>query len=491
MKFSKQTLSNLTGKAKKLINTPVKKAVITTVAIAAIAFHPYPVAFADNSKLTTVYYVYLNDTYLGTVTNKNVVNKIISEKLKTMEQSYKNMNLQLGSQLKFIPEQVFESTANNEKTLDNLENAIQLKTEAAAIIIDGKPAVYLENKAAAEDAIKKLKLQYVTEDQLKELEARSENKNAALPPLKENETRILNIQLSKSISVESEKVTPEQIFTADQAVSYLQKGTLEETKYKVKDGDVLGSIANGNGLKLADLLALNPGLTADSVLKIDQEINITVPKPFIEVVIEKEMNQQEEIPFQNQVTEDSSMNKGDSKVSQEGQNGLQNVTYHISEKNGAAITKDVTKQEVLKQPVNRVVVQGTKVIPSRGEGSFAWPTVGGYISSGMGYRWGKLHKGIDIARPSNPTIKAADNGVVTFAGWDSGGYGNKVIINHQNGFTTLYGHMSSISVSVGQTVSKGQAIGIMGATGDATGVHLHFEVSKNGALQNPQGILGR
>ncbi len=489
MKFSKQTLSNLTDKAKKYINTPVKKAVITTVAIAAIAFHPYPVAFADNSKLTTVYYVYLNDTYLGTVTNKNIVNKIIAEKVKTMEKSYKDLDFQIGTQLKFIPEQVFESTADNQKTIKNLENAIEFKAEAAAIIIDGKPAVYLENKAAAEDAIKKLKLQYVTEEQLKEFESRSAN--SELPPLKDNETRILNIQLSKKVSVESEAASPGEILNEDQAVSFLQKGTLEETKYKVKDGDVLGSIANDNGLKLTDVLALNPGLTADSVLKIDQEINITVPKPFVEVVVEKEMNQQEAIPFETQVTDDASMNKGDSKVTQEGQEGLQSVTYHVSEKNGAAITKDVTKQSVLKQPVNRVVVQGTKVIPSRGEGSFAWPTGGGYVSSQMGYRWGKLHKGIDIARPSNPTIKAADNGVVTFAGWDSGGYGNKVIINHQNGFTTLYGHMSSISVRVGQTVSKGQAIGIMGATGDATGVHLHFEVTKNGALQNPLSFLGR
>ena len=122
------------------------------------------------------------------------------------------------------------------------------------------------------------------------------------------------------------------------------------------------------------------------------------------------------------------------------------------------------------------------MIPSRGEGRFAWPTVGGYISSPMGYRWGKMHKGIDIARPSNRTIKAADNGVVVFAGWDSGGYGNKIIIDHRNGFRTLYAHMSSLKVSVGQTVSKGSAIGIMGATGDATGVHLHFEVYKNGGL---------
>ncbi|MDV2888283.1 peptidase M23, partial [Alkalihalophilus pseudofirmus] len=82
-------------------------------------------------------------------------------------------------------------------------------------------------------------------------------------------------------------------------------------------------------------------------------------------------------------------------------------------------------KQILKQPVKRIIIKGTKVIPSHGEGSFAWPTAGGYISSQMGYRWGKLHKGIDIARPSDRTIKAADNGIVVSAGWGNG-YGNRI-----------------------------------------------------------------
>ncbi|MFK4998969.1 M23 family metallopeptidase [Bacillus sp. N9] len=125
------------------------------------------------------------------------------------------------------------------------------------------------------------------------------------------------------------------------------------------------------------------------------------------------------------------------------------------------------------------------MIPSRGTGSLAWPANGGYISSHMGHRWGKLHKGIDIARPSNYTIKAADNGVVVSAGWDNGGYGNKIVIDHQNGMRTVYAHLDSVGVSAGQTVEKGAAIGVMGSTGHSTGVHLHFEVYKNGKLENP------
>ncbi len=99
-------------------------------------------------------------------------------------------------------------------------------------------------------------------------------------------------------------------------------------------------------------------------------------------------------------------------------------------------------------------------------------------------RWGRYHKGIDIARPWDYTIKAADNGVVVSAGW-AGSYGNRIIIDHQNGMRTLYAHLSQINVSVGQTVAAGQKIGVMGSTGNSTGVHLHFEVYKNGVLQNP------
>ena len=420
--------TNFTEKAMKLINSPFKKSIIISVTIAALAFHTNPVALADNSKL---------------------------------------------------------STANDSHKVKRTAKAIDHKAQAAAIVIDGKPVVYLDSKNTAQDVIKKLKLQYVNEDQLTAVEAKSTSEQ----PLGQNETRILDLHLSADAAIEEVKAEPDQILSLDQAVSFLQKGTLEETKYKVKQGDVLGTIASEHQLKITDLIALNPGLTENSVLQIDQELNVTVLKPFVEVVVEKELNQQEEIPYQTEVTEDPNMANGESKVSQTGQAGLQSVTYHVIEQSGTAVKKDVTKQDIIKQPVNQIVVKGTKVIPSRGEGSFAWPAVGGYISSTMGYRWGKLHKGIDIARPSSPTIKAADNGVVVSAGWDNGGYGNKIVINHQNGFQTVYAHLSSIGVKAGQTVEKGSVIGVMGATGDATGVHLHFEVYKNGALQDPLSYI--
>ncbi|MEH7546772.1 MULTISPECIES: peptidoglycan DD-metalloendopeptidase family protein [Bacillaceae] len=466
----------------------LKTTVITAMAASVIAFSNGPIAFALSSNSTKIYHVYLNGTYVGNVTDKNVVNKLIAEKVDTARKSFTNVDLKIEPQVQYIPEQVINSTANNQETVSHFNNIFRLEAESSAIMIDGTPVVYLDNKDSAEEVIRKLKLQYVSEPQLDELEARSKQKDVVLPPLQENETRLLDVRLSKDVSVEEKNITPEKIMTADDALTFLQKGTLEEKKYAVASGDALETIAHKHGLKVGDLIALNPGLTAGSLLKVGEELNVTELKPFIEVIIDKEVSQKEVIPFANQVVEDASLPKGETKEKQPGQNGSRLVTYQISEQNGVAVKKEQSNEQNVVQPVNHIVVKGTKVIPSRGEGSFAWPTVGGYVSSKQGMRWGKLHKGIDIARPSNKTIKAADNGVVVFAGW-SNGYGNKIIIDHHNGFQTLYGHMSSLNVKAGQTVSKGTAIGIMGATGDATGVHLHFEVYKNGSLVNPLSYL--
>ena len=89
---------------------------------------------------------------------------------------------------------------------------------------------------------------------------------------------------------------------------------------------------------------------------------------------------------------------------------------------------------------------------------------------------------------TNRTIRAADYGTVVTAEYQSG-FGNKVVIDHNNGYRTIYAHLSSIDVQVGQTVKKGDGLGIMGTTGNSTGIHLHFEIYKNGALKNPMDYL--
>jgi murein DD-endopeptidase MepM/ murein hydrolase activator NlpD len=118
----------------------------------------------------------------------------------------------------------------------------------------------------------------------------------------------------------------------------------------------------------------------------------------------------------------------------------------------------------------------------------AWPT-NGTVTSGFGYRWGALHAGIDIANGVGTPIRAAKSGTVIVAGWNGGGYGNWVIIDHGGGFSTLYGHMSRIRTSEGASVKQGEQIGDMGSTGNSTGPHLHFETRVNGNAQDPTRYL--
>lgn len=142
---------------------------------------------------------------------------------------------------------------------------------------------------------------------------------------------------------------------------------------------------------------------------------------------------------------------------------------------------------------------GTTSTPVFTSGQFTWPCPGYYnLTSSFGTRWGRLHGGVDISSAGingKPIVAAAD-GVVIAAGYNKGGYGYWVMINHgkhgSNTFATVYGHMiSSPCVSSGQSVKAGQRIGNVGSTGDSTGPHLHFEIRVNGNRVDPMGYFSR
>ncbi len=118
---------------------------------------------------------------------------------------------------------------------------------------------------------------------------------------------------------------------------------------------------------------------------------------------------------------------------------------------------------------------------------FVWP-VSAPITSPFGWRWGRMHEGIDLGAAYGTPIAAAAAGVVIYAGWE-GGYGNLVVIDHGGGLATAYGHQSRIAVAAGQSVSQGEIIGYVGSTGHSTGPHLHFEVRVDGEAVDPLGYL--
>lgn len=135
---------------------------------------------------------------------------------------------------------------------------------------------------------------------------------------------------------------------------------------------------------------------------------------------------------------------------------------------------------------------GEETKPFSGQASetgWIWPTKG-MFSSGYGWRWGRMHKGIDLANNVGTPIVAAKAGRITFSGWDDGGYGYKVLIEHADGSFSLYAHNSRLAVRVGQLVEQGDLISYMGSTGRSTGPHLHFEIHPPGrGAINPMQFL--
>lgn len=151
------------------------------------------------------------------------------------------------------------------------------------------------------------------------------------------------------------------------------------------------------------------------------------------------------------------------------------------------VPQGVMPQPKVEKPVSRIaqVPQTPDAGSVTAVGNFVWPA-SGRITQGYSF----YHRAIDIANQGGGPILAADAGVITAAGWPSSwGYGNRIIIDHGNGFETLYAHLSVIQVQVGQRVNRGDVIGQMGTTGRSTGIHLHFEIRHGGALVNPMNYL--
>ncbi len=460
-----------------------KKITLTVSLLSLVTFN---LAFAngeesDNS-INKIYHVYLGDTYIGPVTNEESVTEIVEQKEKEASLQYENMEVDASSDVSLVPEHVFSFEIDDTNTLEKLNTELEVQTPAFAMKIDEEPVAYFKSEQDYEEAIHQLKLEYVTEKELQQLESNVSKE------LAKNESRLLEVSVVENLAIENTKVNPEQILTPEKAVDYLKTGSVEQELYAVQKGDVLGKIAKKHNLSVAELLKLNPDINENTILQIGQKLNVTVEKPLVNVKVVYEKSRVEKIDFTKIVEENDSMYKGEKIVKQEGEYGKKKVEYVITELNGKRVEKAVTEETVLSEPSDRVVVVGTKVVSDRGTGAFAWPTSGGYISSNMGNRWGEFHRGIDIARPSNYNITASDNGVVTFAGWD-GTYGQKIVVDHNNGYETLYAHLSEIKVTVGQVVPQGSIIGIMGSTGNSTGTHLHFEVHKNGSYVNPLTLL--
>lgn len=460
-----------------------------------------------NANTVPFYHVYVNGENIGTIQDDEQLDKLFEEKQKFYQEKYPAANMVLNTDgITTKVDRDFKPEVKSEETLTKLDSMLKAYARGVELKVNGETVAIVKDQQTAQAAIEAAKAKYApavaqTKSKVTTVAYKATSASAAKSG---DDGNIKSVQVKEKLSLSHTKADPNKVLDVKEAVNALTGTKDEPIVYKVKEGDTISSIAKAHGMKRAEVVALNPGLQ-EKYLQIGAELELSKPvSPLtvrtVETVTEKMASKPETI-----VRTSAELPKGKRKVVRPGRDGVKTVSYIVTKENGKVVTKQWTGQQVVKESLPEVVYKGTKVeekkktvTPSTTEAKsssvtksssssmFAWPVSGARITSSYGQRWGRTHEGTDMV--GGRTIMASAAGTVVFAG-RQGSYGNAVIVDHGNGYQTLYGHMSSIAVRSGQSVGQGSTLGIMGSTGRSTGIHLHFEIRKNGVQLNPMKYL--
>ncbi len=301
---------------------------------------------------------------------------------------------------------------------------------------------------------------------------------------------VTNIELDRTIIVAKTPIDDGQAVDVETALNEITKENQTEKKYEVVAGDIPQTIAKKNNMTEERLYELNEGLRENSTkIQIGQKLTVMVPEQELTVKTEEKVIYTEKIKHENDYVPNDEEYVGTHTVIEEGKDGLLEVRALVKKENGKVISEEVVEKTVIKEPVKGKLTKGTKRLPlTSPTGTFEYPVKQYRFTSAFGYRWGRLHKGIDLANNIGTPVLASDGGTVIQAGYQRG-FGNAIEIDHGDGYVTKYAHLSKILVSVGQEVAQLEHIGAMGNTGNSTGPHVHFEIRKDGVARNPLDYL--
>lgn len=298
---------------------------------------------------------------------------------------------------------------------------------------------------------------------------------------------IKEVKILEDVQITRSDVPLNKVRETSDLIEFIKVGADEIKTHVIEVGESFWTIAMIYDTTVDELISANPDKDPQK-LKLGDEVKLVLPTSKLTVATTEEIEYTEDTEYETIIESDASMYTNQQKVKVEGEKGLSKILASQVKHNGILVEKEIINEEVIEEPVNELVVKGTKEVPKTvATGIFMMPTRGTF-SSGYGSRWGRMHRGIDIAASTGTSIKAADGGTVTHSGWQ-GTYGNMVEIDHGNGFKTRYAHASKLLVSEGTKVYKGQEIAKVGNTGRSTGPHLHLEVLKNGVHVNPSKFV--
>jgi len=408
--------------------------------------------------------VQFNGREVGVISEESDFDKAQSEVRQRMSQSesvFLDLDPKFSLRIVSDNDQIINSEQLANKMLEASDEEL---TEADGIYINGQFIGAVKDKTPVEEALDNRLLNYHIDGNVTDVAYRDTIEYAH------------GIYLADSVLDQKE------------TINKLTSSVNKRSVYVAQTGDTAVSICRKYDMKLEDFRELNPDL--GNTVTPGQMLFVNETESYLPIQYVTEVEALSLLNYETVEFETSELNVGTRQVLVKGVSGEKHTTYQITYVDGIERSRKTISTKVTRAPIVEQIGIGTYAArPASsstvltGTGQFGWPVNGGYISDP--FISNRNHKGLDIAADGGTEIYAAADGVVIAAGWNTGGYGNVVQIAHEDGYQTVYAHMSAVLVSADQEVHRGQLIGLVGTTGQSTGNHCHFEVRLYGVCRNP------
>jgi murein DD-endopeptidase MepM/ murein hydrolase activator NlpD len=453
-----------------------------------------------------VFRVYLNGESIGIIASKEKLDKYIDKEQERIKEQFQVDKVYAPKNLDIEKEITYNEKISTIKDIyEKIKDIEPFTIKGYRITILPveenlpKKDIYVIDKNIFEEAVQNTVKAFVNEEDYEKFATNTQEKITNIGTL------IENIFIENDITIKEDQISVDNkiYLTVEDLSQYFLFGeNTNKSIYTVKAGDTLLEIAFNNQMAVEELLVANTNLKDENALLYPgQGITVGTLAPAFNIVEQLHVEEYEDIEFKTEVEYDPSVYIGYTTVKQAGVNGVSKVTKKIKKVNGNINNAVIIDSVEITPSVNRIIVRGSTSSVKLGDaGYWAWPTNSPYVISDY-YRWRSwgttyFHGAIDICCTGyGSPIYAANSGVVIVAENDPNkeSHGKYVVIDHNNGYYTLYGHLSGLSVKVGSVVTMGQVIAAMGNTGDVVprptaanplnGTHLHFEIRKGATFQ--------
>ena len=461
---------------------------LTVTVLRDEAFNPTP---------TEITYVY-NEDKIDLVVSGKKESKMVIEKIdKEISEDMKEDTNEAQPSVEYVSSTSFMDYKENDPMhIENTINSNEMQIPSYEIDF-GQKKIYVSDINLYEEALQSIFHTLIPVDSAYETFKRE----GVVPSFVYDNVNYISMKLDDNYKVSKKKINEELVMTD---VSDVQEKLLhnDEEKFEKITGDKgVTQIVKDNYDTQVEFELSNPGIDEETLVYEGQPMNVTKIDPLIDIETVYEYSVEENIKFSKRTVEDDELPFGEKEVTQEGKDGVADVTYRVRKNNLKEESKEQVDYKLKSKVKDEITTVGTKrsfgpagdavVVGNFDQGDgiatgqFAWPSQSKTVTCNTNCHYTYQNTpAIDIQSYYGGPVYAADGGVVTSSGPDPFG-GLRIDISHSNGYETVYVHQSKNYVNVGDKVTKGQIIGIEGQTGNATGHHVHFEIKKNGAYYDP------